>query len=506
LPVPGQPLGVYHIVGEIAHGGMATVYLARKRFEIGGLAKLVAVKVLMPHLRDPEFVHMFLDEARVSVSITHPNVVQVLDVAQSDGYPYIVMEYLRGQPFGKVTRRATPDDDALKLQVLAQAAAGLHAAHETLADDGHLLGIVHRDVTPQNIFVGYDGCVKIVDFGIAASRGRMTTTRPEVLKGTLQYLAPEQINRARTIDRRADAWALGVIAWEVFAKESLFNGANEAETLWNVLNKQPPPIRELAPSVSPDVASVIMRCLARDPSQRPRDLREVEAAFARGAQHGQMPTQRELSDRMKELFAVERAADDERDAAIVEFADSIDPQHPVDERPDIPERAETMDQETFAREAVPVTRRRRVGGVVAALAALASAGAVGVMIVSAEHDAPAVAAPAAEMPPAETPAAAPAEMAPAETGSAEAPAETASAETPPANTPAAVEAPPPAEPAKVETPPAKHAKPRATAKAKSKRRRPRAPEPATPKTATPTPTPPPPPPASDEPLLGNPYK
>jgi serine/threonine protein kinase len=214
LPAPGERLGAYEVIAELACGGMAAVYLARRRFEVGGLGKLVAVKVVLPHLRDREFVTMFLDEVRVAVAIAHTNVVQVLDVGECDGWPYMVMEYLRGQSLDRVVRRARDQRivaDGPILMALAQAAAGLHAAHETVGDDGEPLGIVHRDVTPRNIHVGYDGCTKIVDFGIAASRGKIVKTQPGVVKGTLHYMPPEMISRAHRVDRRADVWSFGVV-------------------------------------------------------------------------------------------------------------------------------------------------------------------------------------------------------------------------------------------------------------------------------------------------------
>lgn len=337
LPVPGQHLGPYEILAEIAHGGMAAVYLARKRFEVAGLGKLFAVKVILPHLRDREFVEMFLDEARVSIAIAHPNVVQVIDVDESDHCPFIVMEYLRGQSLGGVVRKAREAvaelGDGLLFQVLAQTAAGLHAAHETTGEDRCSLGIVHRDVTPHNIHVGYDGCVKVLDFGIAASRGRVTATRPNVLKGTFHYLAPEQISRSRSSDRRVDLWALGVVAWEMLVGRSLFRGDDEATTLWNVLNMEVTDLRSLVPRVPDAVAGAIMACLARDPDRRPPNARQLEEIFADAAHQSGVGSRNELAAMMTTLFEDERRQDGERINAVVRASTSTTAMVTVSTRP-----------------------------------------------------------------------------------------------------------------------------------------------------------------------------
>lgn len=463
LLVPGQKLGRYEILCEIAHGGMAAVYLARKRFEVAGLGKLVAVKVLLPHLRDPEFVQMFLDEARIALSIAHPNVVQVIDVGESDGNPHIVMEYLRGQSLNALAKRGAPDHNGLVFQVLAQAAAGLHGAHETRSEDGEPLGIVHRDVTPQNIHVGYDGNVKIVDFGIAASRGRLTSTKSGQLKGTFHYLAPEQITRSRDIDRRVDVWALGVIAWEMMTLEPLFRSDSEATTLWNVVNKTVPDVRERAPQIPDFVATAIMACLAREPSRRPRDVHDLEEAFSRAAELEGVAKPRELATRMQQLFANERTVDEQREATAITSAPPS-------------QRAGTEGVETTVRDAETVastapTRRSRARAIIIA-ASLAASAAVAFVLGTR-------------------------------------PSEPKAASLPPAP-PAAAEAPPPAPADQVQPPPpAVEPAPKPESKpsiARTKQRhapaRTKPPE----KPAEPPPKPAPEPPPKEKPLMDNPYK
>src|SRR3954471_7528731 len=187
-------LGRYAVYGEIAAGGMATVYIGRLRGPVG-FARRVAVKSLHPQLaKDPDFLSMFLDEARLVGHIQHTNVVPVLDVISVEGELHLVMEYIEGEPLSRVLRclkkRQTATPVAIAVGVMLGVLDGLHAAHEARGEDGALLSIVHRNASPQNILVGVDGVAKILDFGIAKAVGRMQTTRGDQLKGKLAYMAP----------------------------------------------------------------------------------------------------------------------------------------------------------------------------------------------------------------------------------------------------------------------------------------------------------------------------
>jgi eukaryotic-like serine/threonine-protein kinase len=311
LPRVGETVDRYRVVAEVAHGGMAAVYAVQRR-SIGGFEKLHALKVMLPHLAsDSHFVDMFLDEAKIASQIQHPNVVQVLDVGLHERRPFILMEFLRGQSLSQLIQRSQKGSEPVSLGVwiaiLQQVAEGLHAAHETCGTDGKLLGIVHRDVTPHNVFVGYDGQVKVVDFGVAAARGRVGGTRTGEVKGKLAYLAPEQFDRSWPVTRAADLWAFGVMAWEIFAGRRLFASGDEATTIWNVLNQPIERLDKLAPELPPAVARVIAACLSREPDRRPATTKEVASALS----HSSVPNA-EIAAVMERLFGAERAAENER--------------------------------------------------------------------------------------------------------------------------------------------------------------------------------------------------
>jgi serine/threonine protein kinase len=313
---PGQHIGRYEVITPIAHGGMAVVHAVRLE-SIAGFGKLLAMKVLLPHLcADREFVDMFLDEARIASAVQHPNVVQVFELGEEEGLPYLVMELLRGKSLSATVRRVRQSHHDVPLgallSILARAAEGLHAAHETRDELGNRLGIVHRDVSPQNIHVGYDGHVKVVDFGIAAARGRTTRTRSGHIKGKFQYLAPEQVSRDRPVDRRADVWALGVVAWELITGRRLFSADDDATTLWNVMNKEIMPLRTVAAHVPNAISHAIATALERDPERRLSSAAELARVFddvARGLGGG-APS--EISQMMETFFGRERAVEDER--------------------------------------------------------------------------------------------------------------------------------------------------------------------------------------------------
>lgn len=260
---------------------------AARRHSIGGFQRLLALKVILPHLaRDRYFVDMFLDEARIASQIHHAHVVQVLDVVEHRGLPCIVMELLQGQSFAAARK---VEGDALglglTLLVLAKVAEGLYAAHETCGEDGLPLSIVHRDVSPDNVHIGYDGHVKVVDFGIAAARGRSSKTRTGEVKGKLSYMAPELITAASDVDRKADVWSLGVMAWESLTKRRLFADESDAATMWNVVHREVPDLAEHAPELEPTIGAAIMACLRREPEARidERELAGVLADAAREA-------------------------------------------------------------------------------------------------------------------------------------------------------------------------------------------------------------------------------
>lgn len=319
LPRPPARVDRYELIAEVAQGGMAIVYVAR-RWDTPGFDKLLALKILLPHLaRERRFVDMFRDEIRIAARIQHPNVVQVFDVGEHGRLPYMVMEYLRGRSLAALIRRAATGGEVLPrglvVSVLASMAEGLHGAHEARDADGSLLGVVHRDVSPQNVHVGFDGHVKVVDFGIAAARGRLTSTHSGEVKGKMGYMAPEQVHQDHPVDRRTDLWALGVVAWETFTGRRLFRADTDATTLWNVINAPIPPLSEVAPDVAAPVAACVMRCLEREPGRRPDSAAEVAAILGPVAYAADGWRAPRVAEHVSALFQDEKTADDERLAA-----------------------------------------------------------------------------------------------------------------------------------------------------------------------------------------------
>ena len=301
----GQILGSYRITRPIASGGMATVYLARK---VGprGFAQNAAVKVVHPHLAlQPEFVEMFLDEARIISLINHPNVCRVLDFGSFGGTYFLAMEYVRGETWADVLMalRAHPDGGkaipAITAWVLSQTCEGLHAAHEAHDEAGTPLHIVHRDVSPQNLLVGYDGSVRIVDFGVAYAAERSHATRDGAVKGRYQYMAPEQM-RGNSVDRRADIWSVGVILREALVGARLFARENDAATIFAVTEQALPPWPEHVPLALRAVAD---RALIREAEGRFATARDMGRDLVRARDAADSSASVDLSEWMGKLFA-----------------------------------------------------------------------------------------------------------------------------------------------------------------------------------------------------------
>jgi serine/threonine-protein kinase len=267
----GERLDRFELIAELASGGMATVFLARLS-GAAGFQRLVAIKRLHPHLaREPEFVEMFLDEARLAARIHHPNVVPIQEVGESDQGYYLVMDYIEGDTLARVLAKASKSGGkvpyGVTIRILLDVLAGLHAAHEMRDDHGAPLEIVHRDVSPQNILVGVDGVARVVDFGVARAASRLSTTRSGQLKGKLAYMAPEQA-RGGVVDRRADLFACGIVLWESLATKRLFKGDGEAETLNRVLYDPIAAPTSVRPDVPMALEAVCMKALSRDVDQR----------------------------------------------------------------------------------------------------------------------------------------------------------------------------------------------------------------------------------------------
>jgi len=271
-------IGRYLLFGEIASGGMATVHFGRLNGP-AGFARTVAIKRLHPqYAKDPEFVSMFLDEARLAARIQHPNVVPTLDVVATDAEIFLVMEYVQGESLARLLRSVrsmmTPADTHVIATVMAGVLQGLHAAHEAKNEQGEPLGIVHRDVSPQNILVCVDGVPRVLDFGVAKAVGRLQTTREGQIKGKLAYMAPEQLHGA-VVTRQTDVYAAAVVTWEALTGKRLFQEDNEAAIVTAILQRSVVPPSEIASHVPLAFDRVVMRGLERDPARRYASAREM---------------------------------------------------------------------------------------------------------------------------------------------------------------------------------------------------------------------------------------
>lgn len=277
LPSSEQRFGRYLLLGHLATGGMAKLYLARiegpENFE-----KLVVIKRIHEHLsEDPEFLKMFVDEARLASWISHPNVVQVMEFGVVGNSHYIAMEYVDGESLVALIRRMKPP---LRIcaRIAAQAAAGLHAAHELRSMDGELLSVVHRDVSPQNILISYEGDIKVVDFGVARVRGSLHSTTTGTLKGKLGYMAPEQLLQ-HPVDRRTDIFALGIILYEITTRHRLYKADSEAAIVSKVLNSPIVPPSHLVSDYPAKLEHIVLKALQRDPAARFQTAEKMQEAL-----------------------------------------------------------------------------------------------------------------------------------------------------------------------------------------------------------------------------------
>jgi eukaryotic-like serine/threonine-protein kinase len=279
-----QWFGDYEIVKRLRVGGMATLYLAR-RHGAAGFARLVALKMIHPHLAEqPSFIEMFVDEARICSQISHPNVVHVEEFGVIDEVHYLVMEYLDGCSVNDLLvlhqRERRTLDPELAARVILQVAGGLHAAHETKDHDGQPLEIIHRDISPSNILLSIDGNAKLIDFGIAKARNRLSETEAGVtLKGKCKYVAPEQATRGAA-DRRCDVFSLGIVFWELLVGRPLFPDDTHVALFNRLARTDVVPPSELNPAVPVAFDSIVLGMLQHDPADRPQTAAELQRQIA----------------------------------------------------------------------------------------------------------------------------------------------------------------------------------------------------------------------------------
>jgi serine/threonine-protein kinase len=313
---------------------MATLYVARMRdrqFE-----KLVAIKKIHEHLGDEEsFVHMFLDEARITALIQHPNVAILFDSGKEGNSHYIAMEYVHGETLSDVLRLAQNQREKfpwpLAARIVAEAAAGLHSAHTLTDSAGYPLRIVHRDVSPHNVLISYDGVVKVIDFGVASAAQKLAQTRVGVLKGKIGYMSPEQVN-SEPVDARSDIFALGIMLYEAVTVSRLFWDENEASTLLKVREANIPDPCLHNTDLPAGLVRIIRRALARSPDDRFNSAEDMaDHLNAILLAEGKVVTHKHLAALMKEKFADRRMIRDQQIRVAIEGAKILSMTAPVSE-------------------------------------------------------------------------------------------------------------------------------------------------------------------------------
>jgi serine/threonine protein kinase len=279
----GSILGRYELLLPIAKGGMAQVWAARLRGS-RGFQKWVAIKTILPDVIDnTRMERMFLEEAQLASQIHHPNVVGTLELGEHEGTLYLVMDWVDGEPLNRVLAKASEAGGlplTIAVNLIGQACKGLYAAHELRDDNGELMGLVHRDVSPQNLLVSFSGTAKLVDFGIAKATARSSgLTEAGEVKGKFAFMAPEQV-RGQVVDCRTDLFALGILLYSITTGRHPFRGAHPGETLQNICSDRPPtPPREFLPDYPEALEAVVMKALSKPPEQRFASGYEMFAAL-----------------------------------------------------------------------------------------------------------------------------------------------------------------------------------------------------------------------------------
>ena len=299
-------LGKYQLVAEIARGGMGIVYLAVAQGP-GGFSKLLVIKELKAELVDDQgFLAMFLEEARLAARLSHPNIVQTFEIGQDDSRPFMVMDYLDGVSLSRLLRRKSPLwTRNYHLRVIADVLQGLHYAHTLTDFDGTPLGIVHRDVTPHNVFVTFDGQAKLVDFGIAKALDTRIETRTGILKGKPAYMAPEQITGA--VDPRSDVFSAGILLWEAAAGQRMWSKKNDVEVLASMLRGDTPKLRDVAPDAPDALVAIVERATAQKPDDRFADAAALHEALEAFLATEPVVTMREVGRVVADIFEADRA-------------------------------------------------------------------------------------------------------------------------------------------------------------------------------------------------------
>jgi serine/threonine-protein kinase len=322
---PGDEVGPYELLCPAASGGMATVWAGRRR-GTQGTAHVVAVKLVSDALHSDDDVRaMFLDEARTASRILHPNVVEIFACGEVRQRPYIAMEWIEGESLAKIVSAQKGKGSLLPLgwvlHVASAACAGLHAAHEVRDDAGELLHLIHRDVTPQNVMIGFDGTVKVVDFGVAKSRAQTQVSRAGVIKGKTAYFSPEQVS-GEQIDRRSDLFSFGCLLYLLVTGHPPFRGRGFLEVMNQITTRVPQRPIEIMPDLLPDLDRIIVKALAKDPAERYQTAAEIRRDLDQvRAQLGERMKAKEVGALVSALIP---GVEEERRAKITTAASELD--------------------------------------------------------------------------------------------------------------------------------------------------------------------------------------
>jgi serine/threonine-protein kinase len=322
-PLVGERFGKHLLVGELATGGMAEIFLA-VREGVEGVLKVVALKRVLPHLsKSSEYTQMFINEARLAARLDHPNIVRTYEFDEIAGRYFTVMEYLPGEDLGKVLNRIAASQRQMPIElaisIISQVCRGLHFAHELTDARGRPLGLVHRDVSPSNIIVTFAGEVKLIDFGVAKINVTAGRTIAGTIKGKIAYMSPEQ-SQSHCVDRRSDVFSTGVVLWELLTGRPLFARETEVQALYAVMSEPIPRVRKLRPEVPSELDAIVMRALSRRPEDRYQTAEDMQLALdhalatlpSTAARHADTPSVRRdtgpraLSRVMEQLFGATR--------------------------------------------------------------------------------------------------------------------------------------------------------------------------------------------------------
>ncbi|MGC8928172.1 MAG: serine/threonine protein kinase, partial [Myxococcota bacterium] len=302
----GERFGKFEIITRIATGGMAEIFLA-KQVGIEGFQKLIVIKRILPHLSsDKEFVNMFLDEARMAAQLNHPNIVQIYDLGVIEGSYFIAMEYIDGVDISSILKKGREKKNFLRLgwilKIISQVCEGLYYAHTLKDSNGIPLGLIHRDITPENLLVSFTGSVKITDFGIARARGRSTSTTSGTLKGKFPYMFYEMV-KGMEIDARSDIFSLGIVMWEMLTYRRLFKRDTEVASINAILNEEIPSPKKYFKNLPDGVEKIVMKALERDRDKRFQTAREMGNAIEDFISQKRVIVRiSDLSDYLTELF------------------------------------------------------------------------------------------------------------------------------------------------------------------------------------------------------------